>query len=305
MIHFACVYCGKKVRAKDTQACRTAKCPACGHALRVPPKARRESGQTAAVSQTEERRTDTPDRWEGKSNKEIARLLLKRPPTPIQESRLKAKQILEPLLPQYDDLTIFALSAAFLLLGLTGPGNTTRPPHDPLTPQVFFQLIPFAPGMGGLSLLAGLGLVVSLAGAVFNWAKPRWIRFAMLYFAVFATGGIAVAAALLVLTRTRSWPLLIFPLWNGINGAILMAMFYSGVADVDCVVDCKPSLRQLAITLVSVSLLLAICRYAFNLHWAITYSICVCYTMSLNHTLQDLFGRRSGPAEPETPAQVQ
>jgi DNA-directed RNA polymerase subunit RPC12/RpoP len=301
MIHFACVYCGKKIRARDTQACRKAKCPACGHTLRVPPKARCESGQTVAASQTEERHTDTPDQWESKSNEEIASLLRTRTLDPEERVQLAAKRILTPLLPQYDDLTIFALSAAFLLVVLTRPESTIPPLHAPPDRDA---AVAFHFGFAGMSVLAGIGLVMSLAGALFDWAKPRWAKYLMLCFAVLATGGIGIRAALIVFETNQSGLMLIFPLWNGLSGVFLLLMFGGNIMDPDCVVDCRPRLSQIVVTLVSIALLLAICRYAFNLHWAITYSICVCYTMSLNHTLQDLFGRRSEPADPEMPAQV-
>ena len=112
----------------------------------------------------------------------------------------------------------------------------------------------------------------------------------MLYFAVFATAGIAVQAALITYLTTHHWLMLIFPVWNGINGAILLILFYSGVANADCVEDTRASRGQLLITLLSVSLLLTICRLGLRLDWTMAYSICACYTMTLNHTLQDYFG---------------
>jgi hypothetical protein len=46
------------------------------------------------------------------------------------------------------------------------------------------------------------------------------------------------------------------------------------------------------LTILSISILLAVCHFRFHLHWTITYSICVCYTMSLNHILANLLGKR-------------
>ena len=229
------------------------------------------------------------------SNEQIANRLLVRTLAPEERIQLAAKRILTPLLPQYDDLTIFALSAAFLLLVLMRhedmapllqdpPGRGT-PNADP----VFFF------GFASMTVLAGIGLATSLAGVFFKWEKPDWAKYLMLGFAVFATGGIAVLATLVVLGTNRSGLMLIFPLWNGANGVFLLLMFCGNIMDPDCIVDRRLHLSQVVVTLVSISLLLAICRYGLNLHWAITYSICVCYTMSLNHTLQDMFGNRSEP----------
>ena len=205
-----------------------------------------------------------------------------------------AKRILAPLVPQYDDLTIFALSAAFLLLHLIGPGITVDLVRDYMGALLEGTVVLPAAKVGTLSVLAGIGMVASIVGVFFDWQKPLSVKFFMLSFAVFATGGIGIYAGLVTLRTARGW-LMVFPAWNIINGVILLIMFGGNIMDADCIVDRKPSLSQIVITLVSISLLLAICRYGLKLHWAIAYSICVCYTMSLNHTLQDLFGNRSEP----------
>jgi hypothetical protein len=198
---------------------------------------------------------------------------------------------------------------ALLLLALTGSITVKIP--APLTvdsslPEVFTALAGrLLSGFAGLFVLAFLGMIMSLFGVFLRGAKARPLKFAMLSFAVLATGGTGVYAGMVILRGVHSWPMMIFPLWNIFSGLGMLLLFRTGYMDPDCVVDRTPSRAQVIITLLSISLLLAICRYAFKLHWAITYSICVCYTMSLNHTLQDLFGRRSEPAEPETPAQVQ
>ncbi len=304
MIHFACVYCGAKVGAQDVQACRKAKCPACGHMPRVPAKRTADvepdpSPPGAGVPHQHPSGSAAADPWAGKSNKQIAKLLLKKPLTPEHQERLATKRMLTPLLPQYDDLTLFALSAAFLLLPLTGPIAIDKPVslHAGSSMMDVFAAFAgkFASEFTGLFLLAGLGMILSFFGAFFTWRKPRFVKFLMLSFAVFATGGTGVYAGFVMLRSAHGWLMMIFPLWNIINGAILLILFRAGLMDPDCVVDRKPSLWQILVTLVSISLLLAICRHGLNLHWAITYSICVCYTMSLNHTLQDLFGLHPEP----------
>jgi hypothetical protein len=52
------------------------------------------------------------------------------------------------------------------------------------------------------------------------------------------------------------------------------------------------TLEQVVLTLISVALVLGLCHYVFHLHWAIAYSICVGYTMSINNALRDILGRR-------------
>jgi DNA-directed RNA polymerase subunit RPC12/RpoP len=294
VIHFTCAYCGRKIRARDTQACRKAKCPACGHTVRVPRK-QAPPVTAEAQGQPENAQTDREEQWEGKSDKEIAKLLLGKTLMPEERVQSAAQRVLAPLVPQYDDLTIFALSAAFLLLYLIGPGITVDLFQDYMNRQLEGTVVLRPARIGMLSVLAGVGMIASLVGVFFDWQKPRPVKLLMLSFAVLATGGIGIYAGLVTLRTTRGWLMMVFPLWNVINGAILLLMFGGSIMDAECVVDRRPRPSQIVVTLISISLLLAICRYAFNLHWAITYSICVCYTMSLNHTLQDLFGGHSEP----------
>ncbi len=305
MIRFACVYCGAKVTARDTQACQQAKCPACGHRLRVParhvaqppPAGNAEPDPSRPQAEGPHAGAGEPAaaaRWGGMSNKQIAKALLKKPLRPEQEERLATRRKLLPLLPHYDDLTLFALSATFLLLALTGSITVTMPEPlrvDSSLPEVFAALAGELLGrFAWLFALAAIGMIASLVGVFMPGPKSRPVKFLMLSFAVFATGGIGVYAGMVILEEVHVWPLMIFPLWNIGSGLTLLFLFRLGLMDPDCIVDRKPTAVQVIVTLASILLLLAICRYALHLHWAITYSICVCYTVSLNHTLQDFFG---------------
>ena len=84
--------------------------------------------------------------------------------------------------------------------------------------------------------------------------------------------------------------MMIFPAWNIINGGLLLLCFHTGLLDPDCILDRAAKFFQVALTVICVGILLAVCQYGFKLHWAITYSVCVGYTMSLHHGLTDIFG---------------
>ncbi len=310
MIRFACVYCGAKVTAQDRQACRQATCPACGHTLRVPAKHVAQSppaGEaepapsppTANLPQGHADAPAPPDPWAGKSNKQIAKALLKKPLTPEQKERLATRRAVTVLMPRYDNLTLFALSTAFLLLALSGSISIQIPAPlaaDSSIAETFAALaLKMLEQFAGLFVLAVFGMFLSLFGVFARGPTPRPVKFLMLSFAVFATSGTGVYAGTVILGKVQSWPMMVFPLWNIVNGISLLVLLRTGLIDPDCIVDRPPKPIEVVVTLIAVVVLLAICRYGLHLHWAIAYSICACYTISLNHALQDLFGNHAEP----------
>jgi len=278
MIHFSCMYCGRKIRAQARLVGRKAPCPARGHVVLIP-KPAPPSEQTAAPDPPAATPTQA-QLWEGKSNKEIANLLLRdRLLKPGDRERAITKAAASPLLPRYDELTLFALSVTFLLLLAINPRM-----HTELSKIGTYLLDePLLPGA------ACAGLVFSLFSIFVKQPKPEWVKWPMLAFAVTVTAGTGAYAGYVMLKTARGW-LLIFPAWNVINGLLLLLLFCAGVLDSDCILDRRAKFWQVVLTLLCVSILLGVCEYGFQFHWALTYSICVGYTMSLHHALTDVFG---------------
>jgi len=300
MIRFACVYCGRKIWAKDRLARSQVNCPACGHTIRVKPTSEPEP-------QTRETVRDAPAEaldWRGKSDREIARELRKHRPLTEQEERRRAiTQTLSPFMPHYDSLTLFALSWAFLLLLLLGPNASPsryplgsrytsgsrapapQGPNEPLTRVVWsvgeqFMVLP---------PLAGIGMVLSLVGVFHRKPKPEPVKWLMLCFAVTVTAVTGMYAGHVWLTTTRGW-LVVFPASNILSAAVPLLLFRAGLLDTEVILDTTARLSQVVVTLIATTTLLVTCLYLFRLHWAMAYSICVSYTMSLNHVITDVFG---------------
>jgi len=137
--------------------------------------------------------------------------------------------------------------------------------------------------------VAVLGMAFSLFNVFFQREKSDLEKGTMLIFAVGVTAGTAIWASDVMLAQSRGW-LLIFPAWNAANGALLLFLFRLGLVDTSCIADLKASLVQIAVTIVSIAILVAVCQYVFRLHVAITFSIAVGYTMSLLGSLRDVFG---------------
>jgi uncharacterized membrane protein YhfC len=112
----------------------------------------------------------------------------------------------------------------------------------------------------------------------------------MLFFAVLANAcsGIIGGIYLLKNDNVRNW-LIIFPLWNIINGVLLLAMFRMKIIDTECIIDRDATATQVIIGLIAVLVLLIFCNYVFKLHWSITFSICIIYTTSFDKALQSVF----------------
>jgi hypothetical protein len=218
------------------------------------------------------------------------------------ERRKAMRRALSPLLPHYDSLTLFALSFTFILLLLLRPD----PPPAGLSvlkgpARMFVEAVPpLAAYIGLLIPLAGLGMLLSLAGVFYTKPKPDLVKWLMLCFAVVVTGGTGLYAGYIVLKTTRGW-LMVFPAWNVLNAAVPLLLFRAGLLDTELILDTTARLWQVVVTLVVLTALLAVCLYTFRLHWAIAYSICVGYTMGLNHAITDVFGAGGMAAEVQKP----
>jgi len=284
MIELSCMYCGRSVRTEETGTYRQIPCPGCGHC--IPVRIRRPGDVPSAAPGDSAVTADGAGKWVGKSNEDIARQLLSGKVSKEEQDRQMARTVLSPFLPQYDDLTLFALSLAFVLLALIAPEL-----RRDLTMAFCFE-----PGtrVPALVLAAGFGMVCSLVNVFLRREKSQIEKWAMLAFAVLATGGTGLYAGWLMFQQSRGW-LIIFPAWNIINGALLLLLARVRIIDTDCIIDKPATFGQILVTAVAMPILLTSCLYLFDLHWAITFSIAVAYTMSLHHALGDVFGRHAPP----------
>jgi hypothetical protein len=269
MIQIACLYCGKKLTAKDEWVGRNVQCPECNHIFHIPKKrlGEDEYKPRSAVKNDEHF-------WDGKSNEEIAEVLLT-----TEEQREKRK--LAFLIPRYDDLTLFTLSVTSLLLLLIS-GQLQEDIGRLITardfdPRLYLYGIPFL-----------LGMLLSFVNAFLRREKSDFEKILILVFAVGVTAGTGLYAGEMMRKDHEGW-MLIFPFWNIANAGILLALCRTGFVTTECVTDEDASYWQMAYSIIVISALLALCNYVFKLHWVYTYSIAVCYTMSLQGVLQDFF----------------
>jgi hypothetical protein len=185
-------------------------------------------------------------------------------------------------IPVYDELSLFLMSITLILLCVA---------NAPMQEQIHKWIARFHDGRVFIVmaiLLGGMGLSIY---HIFTTREKndveKWI---MLLFAVLTNAGAGIISGWYVLnsSRIQNWQI-IFPIWNAINGALLLLMLRFRIIDEECVSDRDATIKEVAIGLIAVLVIFIFCNNIFELHWAITFSICIVYTTSFDRALQSVF----------------
>jgi len=277
-IEFPCVYCGQPVRVDAGLARCQIECPACGHTVRVRPNRTGAALRPASARPAASPRRDG-EHWSRMSDDEIREAVLV-PALPKGERRkLACKRALAPWLPRYDDLTLFAFALALVILvavdsGLRGALLRVVTEHR------------VSPVIVGLGIIA-LGALSSLVNVFFPRDKSEFERTMMLFFAVVVTLGTGYSAGRPMLSGGYGL-LAIFPVWNAVNGLLLLGLAVLGILDDDCLTGGRAGCRRIFLVAVAITLLIAACHYLLKLDPLTTFSIAVAYAMTLHSVIRRL-----------------
>jgi hypothetical protein len=185
-------------------------------------------------------------------------------------------------IPRYNELALFLMSFAFVLLFFT---------HADLRTASFKPLF----GNFNLRILLALGLFVlgimfSLYHVFTKREKTEGEKAVMLFFAAIVSGLSGLVAGIHILKDSHGI-LIVFPIWNIINGALLLLLYRFEYIDESSIIDDNATTFQVisgSIVVVATSI---VCRFVFKMYWAITFSICVTYASNFNGMIQSLFSR--------------
>ena len=171
MIRFNCVYCGKLISAEGKLIGKRIECSDCGHSVKVRPK---ESGDAQKSSGKLNIDTESNDVnfLEGKSNLEVANWLNSQNVNQGKTKNLAARRELSLSLARFDDLTLFSLSFAFVLLLWMNLGEM----------NVNLLVLLMLPRIGLFLALAMLGMVLSLLSIFVRHEKYELEKWLMLLF---------------------------------------------------------------------------------------------------------------------------
>jgi DNA-directed RNA polymerase subunit RPC12/RpoP len=285
MIRFPCVYCGQEIEVPEQQAGTQMPCPACGHTVRVRPIRPEEPAAEPPPPSVHS--------WDTVSDEEIKETILYPAQPRVEPLRRAMKRAAAPLLPRYDDLTLFTMSFALGIVLLLNPSLR----------QSIWTALGSRDMTAVLLGIVGLVMVFSLINVFFIRDRSDFEKVMMLFFAIVVTAVTGVAAGGVALGGGYAL-LAIFPAWNALHTLLLLVLAFTGILDTDCLADERIPVSRILIAAASVTVLLLMCRYIFRLDGRITYSIAVCYTMSLLSVIQDFFAwafavRRTGE-DPET-----
>ncbi len=218
--------------------------------------------------------------WEGVSNEDIRDTVLYKALPETQRLRVDLKRAFAFVLPRYDDLTLFAFGIACVLLVLLDPGLRNALATIGGHQRIESETITLG--------FTGPGLTLLLAGLVWRREKSEFEKVFMVFFAVLITVGAGVSTWRARGSGALGW-LAVFPIWNQFNGLLLLSLAWMGILDTDCITDRRATFRQSLVAFVTITVLLVVCHCLFRLHWAVTYSIAVNYTLSFLSRVQKLF----------------
>ncbi len=139
-------------------------------------------------------------------------------------------------------------------------------------------------------MLFVLGIMFSLYHVFTTREKTDMEKTAMFFFAIFVNGFSGVVAGIHMLKDSHGI-LMVFPIWNIVNGALLLLMYRFEIIDESSIVDDNATAFQVISGSMVVVATFIVCRFVFEMYWAITFSICVTYASNLNGMVQSLFSR--------------
>ena len=282
MVHFKCIYCGQRIWAREDGRGKKGLCPTCRHTIYVPLAFKPDSNLAPLALQP----VATPKEHLSETGKDPSVITEEFPSqnspddlTDLYEEKLGF------LIPNYDELSLFLMAAVFIILYFTSSKLQDDIIAFLMRLDVWRRFIYVA--------LFMFAMFLCLYHVFTSRKKTDIEKGIMLVFAITVNAATGFIAGFYMLKECPGW-LLVFPVWNIINSVLLIIMQYVNLFDENQISDRDATIPQVIIGLVSILIIFFICNNVFNLHWAITYSICIIYTTSFDRGLQSVFPGLTG-----------
>jgi len=200
------------------------------------------------------------------------------------------RNLLHVIVPTFDELSLFLMSVAFLLLCLMDNTLRTELCEHLSSPLNYWALVTVF-----IVLLFVIGIFYPIYHVFTKRHKTEPEKLLMLFFAVVICYASGLTAGIHVFRESSGW-VAIFPLWNLFCGIVLMVLSAMTVVNEKIISDENASIAQVVVELTFLCGLLIVCQYALTLYWAVTFSICVGYATTLSRAVQWLCGRNQARA---------
>ncbi len=283
MIHFKCIYCGQRILANEDGQGKKGLCPKCGHTIYVPQAFKADSNLSPLALQP----LAAPKECISPSDNDssiIDKLSTTTPPPPDDTTDIFEEK-LGFLIPNYDELSLFLMAVVFIILYFTSSKLQADVTAFLMRLDVWRRFIYIA--------LFMFAMFLCLYHVFTKRQKTDAEKGIMLLFAVSVNAATGLIAGFYMLKECPGW-LLVFPVWNILNSALIIIMQYVNLFDESHISDRDATIPQVIIGLAAILIIFYICNNTFKLHWAITYSICIIYTTSFDRGLQSVFPGLTG-----------
>jgi len=288
VIRFKCVYCGQRILASEEGRGKKGTCPKCKHNLFVP----ESTVNRPAIDPDKAPLIDNPVLLQKEQIQKIPDKAGYSMPTPPEELTEIYAEKLGFLVPNYDELTLFLMAATFILLCFT---------NNTMLNDITGFLTRLNTWRRNIYIALFLtGMFMCLYHVFTKRKKTDFEKAIMLLFAVTINAATGIIAGIYMIKESPGW-LLVFPIWNIINGVLLILMLRFNIIDENCIADRNATAGQVTLGLISVLILFILCNFIFKLHWAITFSICIVYATSFDRALQTVFPRLAESEEEQIP----
>ena len=287
MVHFKCIYCGQRILANDNGRGKKGLCPTCRHIIYVPQAFKADSNLSPLALQP----IATPKEHISDYNKDPS--VTEEFPSPDLPDDMTDifEEKLGFLIPNYDELSLFLMAVVFVILYFANGKMQEDITRFLMRLDIWRRVI--------YVVLFSLGMFLCLYHVFTSRKKTDAEKGIMLLFAVTVNVVTGFIAGFYMLKDCPRW-LLVFPVWNIINSALIIIMQYVNLFDESYISDRDATITQVIIGLAAVLIIFFLCNNTFNLHWAITYSICIIYTTSFDRGLQSVFPVLAGQNDEQT-----
>lgn len=196
----------------------------------------------------------------------------------------QAKQFLKKynLLPSFDEVSIFLMSLAVILVFLTQPAM-----QDVLIQNVLTSV----DGKAALMLVLYVcGIIFAIYHAFSLKTKSGTAKFLMLWFTILTNIFIGLYLGITGYRELHGF-IKILPILNILDAVWLYILFRSHILDIDTISDRDATLDEIIFGSVIIFIIFVASQYVFHNEWPITVSLTTIYATSISHIFKPVFGR--------------
>lgn len=79
---------------------------------------------------------------------------------------------------------------------------------------------------------------------------------------------------------------IVFPIWNLLSGLVLLVLYRLEAFDERVIVDDDATPREVVLGTLMLCAVFCVCTYALEMHWALTFSVCVAYATNVSRFVE-------------------